>query len=75
MHPCCIIAVYLLFLPPSSSPIDVATAVVASVFDYVADVSSSLSDELPGKQCPFPSPRYRLYVYTFLALDIAAVTC
>ena len=54
-----IITVYLLFLPPYS-PIDVATAVDAPLMDYVADDSFSLSDEIPGKQCPFPSPRYRL---------------
>ena len=64
---------YLLFLPPSSSLIDAATAVGALVVDYVADDSSPLYDELPGKQNPFPSPRYRLSVYIILALGIAAI--
>ena len=54
-------------------PVDPVTDVDAPVIDYVADVSSSLSNELPGKQCPFPSPRYHLSVYIILALGIAAV--
>ena len=53
-----IIAVYLLFPPPSYCPVDPATAVDALVIDYIVD-DSTLATELPGKQCPFPSPRYR----------------
>ena len=61
-----------MFLPPSS-PIDPATVVDAPMIDYATDDYSSLLDELPGKQNPFPSPRYRLSVYIILALGIAAV--
>ena len=34
---------------PSSSPVDIETAVDAAVIDYVDDDPSSLSVELPGK--------------------------
>ena len=54
-----IIAVYLLFLPPSYCLVDLGTAVDAPVIDYVVD-DSAFATELPGKQCPIPSPRYRL---------------
>ena len=67
-----IIVVYLLFLPPSYYPVDPATAVDTPVIDYVVD-DSALATGLPGKQCPFPSPRYRLSFYIILALGIAAV--
>ena len=60
-----IITVYLLFLPPSYCPVDPATAVDASVIDYVVD-DRTPTVELPGKQCPFTSPIYRLFVYIYL---------
>src|SRR3954469_2786700 len=70
------IAVYLLFLPPLSPVAPAATAdYTAAVYDYVVD-DSTPTVELPGKQCPFPSPIYRLSVFTLsVALGIAAVTC
>ena len=55
-----IIDVYLLFLPPLSSPVDPATtAADVAVYDYYVD-DQRLATELSGKQCPFASPRYRL---------------
>ena len=65
---------YLLFLPPYS-PIDPATtADDAAGHDYFVD-DQSLATELPGKQCPIPSPRYHLSIYMlFVALGIAAAT-
>ena len=69
------IALYLLFLPPYSS-IDPATAADDTVaeHDYYLD-DQSLATELPGKQCPIPSPRYHLSIYIlFVALGIDAAT-
>ena len=66
MHLCLhLSALYLLFLPPYS-PVDPATtATDVDVYDYYVD-DQALATELPGKQCPFPSPRYRLSVYIYL---------
>ena len=63
---CALLALYLLFLPPSS-PVDPATAAdyTAAEYDYVVD-DRTPTVELPGKQCPITSPIYRLSVYTFL---------
>ena len=49
---------------------------MSPVIDYVADDSSSLSDELPGKQSPSPLPDITYLFRTILALGIvtAAVT-
>ena len=72
----CIPAVLLLciycFFPPSS-PVDPATtADDTAQYDYFVDDPTPIV-ELPGKQNPFPSPRYRLPFYIILALGIAAV--
>ena len=74
MHLYCILfALYLLFLPPLSSPVDPATAADDTAqYDYYVD-DPTPTVELPGKQNPFPSSRYRLSVYIILALGIAAV--
>ena len=61
--------VYLIFLPPYS-PIDVATAVDAPLIDYVTVGSSSLSNELSGKQSPSPLPDITYLFCTILALGI-----
>ena len=58
---------YLLFLPPSYCPVDPATAADAPMIDYVVD-DSALATELPGKQCPIPSPRYRLSFCIYLCI-------
>ena len=42
-------APYLLFLSPSSSPVDPETGVDATEYDYVTDDPSSCATELPGK--------------------------
>ena len=66
---------YLQFLPPFL-PVDPATAVDDTVaeHDYYVDVQP-LATELPGKQCPIPSPRYHLSIYILsVALGIAAAT-
>ena len=42
-------APYLLFLPPSSSPVDPETGVDATEYDYVTDDPSPCTTELPGK--------------------------
>ena len=42
-------ALYLLFLPPSSSPVDPETGADATEYDYVTDDPSSCATELPGK--------------------------
>jgi len=66
MHLFALIALYLLF-PPPSSPVDPAAAADDTVaeYDYVVD-AQPLATELPGKQCPFTSPTYCLSVYIFL---------
>ena len=42
-------ALYLLFLPPSSSPVDLVTGADATEYDYVTDDPSPCTTELPGK--------------------------
>ena len=44
------------------------------MIDYVVDDSSSLSDELPGKQSPSPLPNITYLFRIILALGIAAAT-
>ena len=67
----CLLYIYCFF--PPSSPVDPATTVDATAeYDYYVDDPTPIV-ELPGKQNPFPSPRYRLSVYIILALGIAAV--
>ena len=56
-----IIAVYLLFLPPSSPVDSDTTADDVAVFDYYVE-DQPLATELLGKQCPFTSPRYHLSI-------------
>src|SRR4051812_35749556 len=64
--PCiaCMIALYLLFLPPLLSPVDPAATAdyTATEYDYVVD-DRTPTVELPGKQSHFPSPTYRLLFY------------
>ena len=65
-----IVIVYLLFLP--LLPVDPMTAGEDTVeYDYYVD-DQTPTIELPGKQCPFPSPTYRLPFRIILALGIAA---
>src|SRR3954466_4270201 len=66
-----IIAVYLLFFPLPYCPVVPTNYVDAPVIDYVVD-DRTPTIELPGKQCPLPSPRYRL---SFCTLSIALAIC
>ena len=62
------LALYLLFLPPLSLVDPVAVAdYIAVEYDYVID-DRTPTIKLPGKQCPFTSPTYRLSVYIYLLL-------
>ena len=67
--PCivCMIALYSLFLLPPFSPVDLAATAdyTTTGYDYVVD-DSTPTVELPGKQCHFTSPSYRLLVYIYL---------
>ena len=67
------LAVYLLCSSPPLSPVDPAAAADYTTveYDYFVDAPST-STELPGKQSPFPSHRYRLPFCIILALGIAA---
>ena len=58
-------APYLLFLPPSSSPVDLVTGADATEYDYVTDDPSL--PEQPGK--PPLITRYRLLYSLLLALE------
>ena len=49
-------APYLLFLPPSSSPVDPETGADATEYDYVTDEPSPCTTELPGKPPPLLNP-------------------
>ena len=60
------LALYLLFLPLSYCPVVSTTAVDAPVIDYIVDVRTPSTVELPGKQSHFSSPSYRLPVYNYL---------
>ena len=53
------------FFPLSYCPVVPTTAADAPVIDYVVD-DRTPTVELPGKQCPFTSPPYRLSVYIYL---------
>ena len=61
-------ALYLLFLPPSSSPVDPETGADATEYDYVTDDPSSCATELPGKPPPLIT-RYRLFFSILIALE------
>ena len=59
--------VFTVFIPPYSPVNPAATADYTTAgYDYYIDDPSTPTAELPGKQCPFTSPRYRLSVFTFL---------
>ena len=59
-------APYLLFLPPSSSPVDPETGVDANEYDYGVDDPSFLPEQ-PGK--PPLITRYRIFFSVLLALE------
>ena len=69
MHPCCIVAVYLLFLPPPSLSIAPETADDAAEYDYVVD-DQTPSAELPGKQNPLDHPDITYSFSLMLALEL-----
>ena len=56
-----LLAIYLLFLPPSSSPVDPETDADAIEYDYITD-DLSFSAELPGKPPPPLITIYRLFL-------------
>ena len=60
----CVLCIYC-FFPPYSSIDPTATAADAVGYDYYAD-DQAPTTELPGKQCPIPSPRYHLSIYIYL---------
>ena len=58
--------VFTVFIPPYSPVDPAATADYTTAgYDYYVD-DPSTTTELPGKQCPFTSPPYRLSVYIYL---------
>ena len=70
--PCIVIAfvaVYLLFLPPPSLPIDPETADAAAEYDYAPE-DQPLSAELPGKQNPLDHPDIAHSFSLMLALEL-----
>ena len=67
-----IFAVYLLFPPPFSLPIDPDTD-AASVIDYVID-DPSFSAELPGKQNPLDHQISPIPFSLMLALELSPST-
>ena len=69
MHRCCIIAVYLLFLPPPSLPIAPETANNTAVYDDIAD-DQTPSAELPGKQNPLDHKISPIPFSLMLALEL-----
>ena len=60
MHSDCIFVVNLLFLPPSSSPIDPETD-AAQETDYTVD-DPAFAAEQPGKQTPLDACLYHLFL-------------
>ena len=73
MHLYCYHCCVFIVSSPPSSPVDPASAAGEVLeYDYYVD-DPTPTVELPGKQNPFPSPRYRLSVYIILALGIAVV--
>ena len=62
-------AVYLLFLPPPSLPIDPETADDTAEYDYVID-DQTPSAELPGKQNPLDHPDIAYSFSLMLALEL-----
>ena len=70
MHLCCILfALYLLFLPPPSLPIDPETADDTAEYDYVDD-DQTPSAELPGKQSPLTHAIKSYSLSLLLALEL-----
>ena len=68
-----IIAMYLLFLPPSSSVDPDTAADDTTEYDYYVD-DQPLVVELPGKQSPSPLPDITYLFHIILALGIVAAT-
>ena len=68
-----IIAVYLLFLPPSSPLDSNTTAADVPGYDYYVDDHTPIV-ELPGKQSPSPLPVITYLFRIIIALGIAAAT-
>src|SRR4051812_17939518 len=61
-----IVCIILTVSSPSFLPVDPSTATADAVgYDYLVDDPSATA-ELPGKQCPIPSPRYCLYNLYFI---------
>ena len=69
MHVDCILAVYLLFLPPLSLPIAPDVADDAAVFDDAAD-DQTPSAEQPGKQNPLDHHISPILFSLMLALEM-----
>jgi hypothetical protein len=68
--PVAFVAVYLLFLPPPSLPLDPETTDDTVEYDYVVD-DQTPSAELPGKQPPL-THAYITYSFSLLlALEFA----
>ena len=63
------VAMYLLFLPPLSLPIDPETADDTAEYDYVVD-DQTPSAELPGKQNPLDHPDIAYSFSLLLALEL-----
>ena len=67
--PVALFAVYLLFLPPPSLPIDPETADDTAEYDYDVD-DQTPSAELPGKQNPLDHPDITYSFSLLLALEL-----
>jgi hypothetical protein len=67
--PVALFAVYLLFLPPPSLPIDSETADYTAEYDNVVD-DQTPSAELPGKQNPLDHPDIAYSFPLLLALEL-----
>ena len=72
--PCILSVFYIVYfefiVSPPLLPVDPTTDADAPVIDYVAEDSSSLSDELPSKQSPSALPDFTYLFRTILALGI-----
>ena len=62
---CFVCFVFIVSPPLFYCPVVSTIAADAPVFDYFVD-DRTPTIELPGKQCPFTSPIYRLSVYIYL---------
>ena len=71
--PVALFAMYLLFLPPPSLPIDPETADDPPEYNYVVNDPSNFSAELPGKQNPLEHSYIAYSFSLMLALDFATV--